>query len=335
MLRRILAITIIGAMLAGCGRRSEPTLAEQIKALAPGLPLKVPISTKPWKYPGGVGKVFKSKHYTIYASSHRGRMVADLPGFLEAAYVNYLKITSLGELADGTRMDVYMMNTRQEWVALTKSVFGQDAMALSIGAGGYCYKGVGVYWDLRHRSTFAIAAHEGLHQFIYHRTKNRLPLCIEEGLAVNAEGFHFLKDSVVFLPHHNPSRFLALRRAIVHKRWITIDRLLDMNAADYLNRGTEYSVGWYGQVWALVQFLRSNDIYSKGLQQMLCDAQAGLFHKALGITKGKFEWMQKRGRSYNIKVSRPLFEHYITNDLKTFEREYRAFALKLAKLDNS
>jgi hypothetical protein len=169
---------------------------------------------------------------------------------------------------------------------------------------------------------------------LYHRLKDRLPLCVEEGLAVSAEGFHISGETVAFQPRHNPGRYAALRKLLVNGQFIPIDKLLPMNASEYLDRGTEYSVGWYGQVWALSLFLRSSPKYRDGFARALADAQAGRFHLALEMSAADLNGLQRSGGAYNKTLALPLFRHYVTPDLKTFDREFRAFANKLVELED-
>ncbi|MCD6364902.1 MAG: hypothetical protein J7M14_03415 [Planctomycetes bacterium] len=311
------------------------------RAAVEGEPIARPLQTtmrkQPWQYPHGIGVLITTDHYHIYTSVTDSRLLNRLPGFLEAAYEHYLFLSNLSPAcpqAGAKRMDVYMLASRQEWANLTRWIVGAHAPHLSIGAGGYSHKGVGVYWDLRRRATFSIAAHEGFHQFFYHRMRHGLPMWLEEGLCVTAEGFHMRPDSVVFEPRHNPARFGALRTAIIQDRWIPVDKLLGMDAGDVITETTEGALSWYGQLWALALFLRSSEEYKGGLQRLLAAAEAGEFHRALNVPKAALERLQQRGRLYNRVISRKVFEYYITDDLVTFEQRYRHFARKLAKIDD-
>ena len=338
MLFRAISVASILTAMVGCSgpdREGGKLTVEDLEALGPGQPLQTQVERKTWEHPHGMGKLLISRHYRIYTSTRNGSLLATLPGFLEGAYANYLELTDLGEMKGDRRMDVYMLSSREEWANLTEWILGPKTVAMGISAGGYSYRGVGVYWDLRRRATLSIAAHEGLHQFLFHRMKHRLPLCIEEGLAVTAEGFHLRKKSVLFIPSHNPSRYGALRSAIINGRWIPIQRLMIMNAEDYMNQGSEYSVGWYGQVWALSQFLRTDPKYREGLKRMFREGQAGRFHLVMNVPLHALLQLQRRQPIYNKTVSRPVFEHYITPDLAAFEREYLAFARKLAGLETA
>ena len=321
---------------------------------APGMPLKTSVSSRRWQYPGGVGEALTSKHYRIYTTTRHASLMQILPGFLEAAYVNYQQLTGLDEPLVSEPMTVYMLASRAQWVHLSDWVFGSGGQHHSISAGAYSFRGINVCWDLQSRSTLSIVAHEGMHQFLYHRLTNRLPLCIAEGLATSAEGYHIRGwagglggddargATVVFPAGHNPQRFTGLSKVVNSGRWTPIDRLVEMNASDYLSKDNYYKLGWYGQVWALMQFLQSDPTYRRGLQRMLSDARDGRFHVALkahpqfrNITPRAVELQQRTPRVYNRKFSRPLFEYYIQSDLKRFEREYRAFARGLVSLDSN
>ena len=299
--------------------------------MPPGKPLRTGTTVKEWTYAYGKGEVVHSRHYEIFVSGVNPTLRANLPGFLEAAYESYQRLTGL--TAEGQPpLRVYMLSSRREWASLTKHIFGSKATALSISAGGYCYKGVGVYWDFRRRGTYAVASHEGLHQFLHHRLKNPLPVFLEESLAAMSEGFHLRKDSVVFLPQHNPRRRSDLRTAIIQKRWFPVAEMMTMDGRDVVSGSTERALGWYAQVWALGHFLRYDPQYRPGFARMLADAAAGRFHVAVNLPPETLVKLQRRRRAYNRTFARKLFDCYITPDQREFERRYAAFCRKLADL---
>ena len=321
------------AALAGCAEQADKPLHHiDLDNLPPGSSLAVEVESRPWKYPYGTGQVLTTPHYTVYVSTNNERLVRILPGFLEAAHANYSRITHLADRPAGPRMDVYVLPSRRQWADLTKSVFGPRASALNLQAGGYSYKGVGVFWDLRGLATLSIASHEGMHQFLYHRLKNRLPVFIEEALATSGEGFDLRDNRVAFTPTYNTRRYQDVRTAIVQGRWIPIRELMLMDGRDVTSGTHERALGWYGQVWALAYFLRTSEKYRGGFRRMLQDAEAGRFHGVIHVPPAALAQLQRRFRIYNRRMARPLFEHYLTQDIETFEREYLAFARKLANL---
>jgi len=328
-------LILLGLALPGCGPggdgQGSGLCLDDVPA---GRPLAVNADRKPWKHPGGVGQTVTTAHYRIFTSADNPALNDLLPGFLEAAYEHYQALTHLQADTNAKPMEVYMLASRQQWVHLSKHVFGDKGPHLSIAAGGYCFAGIGVYWDLRRRATLSIASHEGMHQFLYHHMRHRLPTSIEEGLAVLAEGFHVRKNdnTVAFLPRHNPSRYGTLRRALVNKRWLPAKKLLVMTGGDAIKGMTTDTLAWYSQVWALAMFLRTSEHYSKGFYRMLADGRDGLFHLALRMPLNGFDKIQRRRGVHSRAVSLALFKHYITADFDTFERRYVAFSRKLAGL---
>ena len=338
-MRSAVLVILLGLTCSGCrpagGGRSGRRSALRVEDLPPGKSMSIRSGRRPWRYPLGVGQVITTQHYRIFTSAENPVLMNCLPGFLEAAYEHYEDLTGLTRPQAAKPLDVYMLASRQEWTHLTEHIVGRDAPHLSIVAGGYCHKGVGIYWDLRNRATLSIAAHEGLHQFLYHQMRHRLPLSIEEGLCVSAEGFHIRADenTVVFVPRHNPSRYGTLRKAIVNRRWTPARRLLRMTAGDTITGMTEEALTWYAQVWALSMFLRTSEHYREGFARLLEDARSGSLHIAMNVPRDAYDELMKRGGHYSRTVGLPVFRHYITADLDTFERRYVAFSRRLAALD--
>jgi hypothetical protein len=324
----LLPLACLGLLAAGC--QTPPPVST-----TPNTPLNTKFQTRSWDTGGNTpGKELVSDHYRIYTTAASQEILSWLPGFMEAAFDNYARITQLPARPSGQPMPVYMMGTRREWAALTRSIVGsQWDLYSAIQAGGYCYKGVCVFWDMGGVGAMSVASHEGMHQFLSHRMKDPLPMWLEEGLTTMAEGYQVDGASVQFTPHRNPARFTDLRNALVNDWWIPVEKLLPMDGGDATQLGTpERAVGYYGQIWALGQFLRSDPAYAPKRLKMLADAEAGLFHQALKLTPLQVERLRQQGRGYNRTVSAPLFKHYMDEDLAGFDRKYKAFARKLAKL---
>jgi len=325
-MRRAIPITAaaLAMLLASCGppEASEPRDRS----------LVAEVERRPWQTPYGRGESLRSEHYRIYSTAQREELRVYLPGYMEAAYEQYLRMTGLPDEPVDEPMPMYMLSGRQEWSALTEQIFGADSKALHIEAGGYCHRGICVLWDIGGSYTLSVASHEGLHQFFHHRLENKLPMWLEEGFCTLAEGHQTVGRAVRFTPTKNPSRFNALRSAIVNDRWYTIEELLPMDAGDVVTQGSEHAVGYYGQLWALAQFIQSRPQYREGLHRLMADAAAGKFDAALDLPPGALAKLHKRGRTYNRTIGEPIFRHYISDDLAGFEKEYRAYAEKLARL---
>ncbi|MFZ1992153.1 MAG: hypothetical protein WAW96_20555, partial [Alphaproteobacteria bacterium] len=242
-------------------------------------------------------------------------------------------LTGLGDRPGEALMPIYLMGTRQEWASLTASIVGPGAGPyLSLQAGGYCYQGVCVFWDIGNLGTFSVASHEGLHQFFHHRLRDRLPMWLEEGLCTVAEGYEVSGDQVAFTPQRNNFRFTDLRAALVQDRCLPLETLLAMDSGEAVSGAHEQAVGYYGQLWALLQFIRSVPAYYAGLQRLLADAEAGTLYQTLNVSPQDLAAWRHQGRAYNKTVSVPLFRYYISQDLAGFQRDYKEFAKKLARL---
>ncbi|MFW6132511.1 MAG: hypothetical protein ACOC8F_01345 [Planctomycetota bacterium] len=323
---RLIAIpaAVLVAVAAGCGPDGP--------APDTGAPLLTDVQRRPWQTPYGRGVALRSEHYQIFSTAERPELRRYLPGYMEAAHRRYLELTGLPDAPGREPMPVYMLAGRREWSALTRKVFGEQSEALNIEAGGYCHQGVCVFWDIGGSATLSVAAHEGLHQFFHHRLAEQLPMWLEEGLCVLAEGHRIEGRSVRFTPDENPSRFGSLRSALVNQHWVPLPDLLPTDAGDVVGGGTEKAVAWYAQLWALARFLESHPRYRKGLHELMADAAARRFDEALDLPEGALTRLRRRGRAYNRTVSVPLFKHYISDDLDGFAREFRAYAEEIAEL---
>ncbi len=322
-----------GAILTVCLAGAVGCDSANISGQGP-TPMRVQFASRSWDVGNNVGRELTSKHYRIYTTSSRPEILNYLPGFMEAAHSNYLDITGLHAKPAARTYPVYMMATRQEWAGLTQSIVGgQWGTYSSISAGGYCYKGVCVFWDIGGLSSMAVASHEGLHQLLHYRMKDNLPMWIEEGLATLSEGYEIDGPTVRFTPERNVSRFTDLRKAIINDWWIPLEKLLVMDGGDAVKLGApERAVGYYGQVWALAVFLRTDPQFAPGRGKLLADAEAGRLVAALSETDQQLARQLVGTRSYNRQVALPLFKRYISKDMDGFERRYKAFARKLVRL---
>jgi len=319
-----LASTLPGLLvvLAGCGPYGGPPDPE-------GARMVTPTTVAPWRFGDVRGRRIATAHYHIYTTAENRGLLEYLPGFMEAAHDHYLRLTGLAARDEQARpMPVYMFADRRQWAVMTERITRPNQeLYLGIENGGYCFRGTCVFWDMQHLATLSVASHEGLHQFFHHRLREHIPAWAEEGLCVLAEGFMVQGSLVHFDPEANPMRLLDLRRAISGGRRMALSDLLSSDAGDHIRgsqaRGPEY----YGQLWALLRFIRSRSTYRAGLERMLRDAADGRLRQALNVPR-----LMGAGRSYNRAVSVPMFKHYIDADLPGFEARFRSYAKSLAKL---
>jgi hypothetical protein len=158
--------------------------------------------------------------------------------------------------------------------------------------------------------------------------KNRLPLWAEEGLATTAEGLVMFGDQVRFTPDENPMRLADLREGISGGDWLPLKTLLTTNTKSVAQGSTvSRTVGYYGQLYALMHFLRHDPTYQPRWRRMFQAAREGTFQSVLSAGQ-----LRRHGLRYHQAISLSLFQHYISNDLKRFEAEYTRYARKLVRL---
>ncbi len=320
-MRRVIPFILLLGAIGAIGCESRPTPPEA------SYPLRTGVQRSVWTLARGSGAILQTRRYHIFTTVRRDRLLETIPGFMEASYDNYLRLTGLSERPVDEPMTIYLMATRAQWADLTEHVIGRR---IPLEAGGYCYEKTCFFWDIGLQGTLSVAAHEGLHQFFRHQLTDALPLWLEEGLCTTAEGFEIRQDKVVFTQDRNVGRFNAARQAITRGYWLDLPVLLKRHSQEAVSTDhTAKAVGYYGQLWALVQYIRSVPRYRAGMQRLLRDARIGSLHVKLGMTPAGMRLLRRRGLVYNRTVAIPLFRAYIEPDLDAFDRAYRAYTRKL------
>lgn len=322
-MKGVLKVLVAGMLvLGGCATAGPQTRYDSLRT-------QVVRQDWPSDYPNGA--VLQTPHYRIHTTVSNPAVLKMLPGFLEQAHGQYVAFTGISPR--GQRVgDVYLMADRQQWAAVTRKVVRDRPNSyMSIEAGGYCYRGVSVFWDIGYARTLPVAAHEGLHQFFMFHLRDALPMWLEEGLCVMMESYRVdATGNVAFDPDRRDAHADELRTAL-RQHWRPLRQLLSMDAGEAIAGTNQEAVSYYAQLWALAHYLRSRPEYRAGLERMLADAQAGRVKKELGV--GFFEGfsLMSDGRRYNQALSERFFRHYITTDLDGFERAYTQHARRLAE----
>ena len=286
--------------LASCGASgtsSPPVVEQRSRQLdVPGKqqesePIQIVLSTEPWSFGSHSGLIIRTPHYRIYTTETSPALRDRLPEFLERALAHYR--TALGSLPGPTiRLDTYLMDTRPQWVALSKRLIGSNEGPHDmIGRGGYARRGIGVFYDIGLYDTLAIAAHEGWHQYTQRTFKDPLPVWLEEGLATYMEGHKWDGDRAVFTPWANVERFDRLREAHASGALIPFPTLLESTPQEFAQRGDGSELTYYAQVWALVHFLHEGEgkRHRAGLRSLLSDAARGRARIAMANKFGRSE----------------------------------------------
>jgi hypothetical protein len=238
------------------------------------------LSSEPWTVESAQGRMVTTPSYRLFTTSGKAYITDNMPAFLEAALTHYTGALGALPLPPGS-MEVYLMDTRSQWEAMTRRFMGEDAdVYLRIQKGGFTSDSRAILYDIGRRDTFAITAHEGWHVYTQRTFRNALPVWLEEGLACYMEGFRWdpsAADRPTFQPWSNFERFDQLRWGVRADRLMPLDRLVMSSPQDLIARDANAALFYYAQVWALVHFLNEGEdgVYSERLRALLADAAAG------------------------------------------------------------
>ena len=325
-MRRLVCAVLLAALAAGCGNSG---------AVRPR-PLQTEVRRSPWQQGEFRGTRLETAHYRILTTSASRPLLEQLPAFFEACWDEYHTLTGLPVRPPERPLTVYLFATWQQWAEVTRHIVqGPNAQkVLSMQAGGYFQpgqeKGQGacVFWNIGGMAALSVAAHEGMHQFFDARLTDQLPMWVEEGLCTVVEGYTIDRGAVLFTPSQNAQRWNQLRDVIVAERWTPLETLLRMDAGEAIGGRPDAALGYYAQLWALMQWIRSDPQLRKGLEGLLADAEAGTLSSGLGVEAN----LNPRSRAYNRRIGPAAMRHYFGDDLAGLERRYRRFARDLARL---
>jgi hypothetical protein len=366
-----LAITLAAA-LSACSaespsrapdpsNRPRSASAATTSAAPTVLPTPAPrvLSIEPWTYDGVPGQTLRTTSYTLWTTSDNRAITDRLPIFMERALNHYT--AALGPLPrPGASMDTYLFANRPQWARMTQRVMGQDAAPyLQIERGGFSARGQAVFFDIGTRDTFAIAAHEGWHQYTQTTFRVPLPVWLEEGVATYMEGFRWQNPDAAtgstaapssdqrrsrnssgfypqgpdaiprFLPWYNWERFVYLTRAARANRLMPLEQLVATVPQDLVDRGPDAALLYYAQVWALTLYLAEGEGGSMrpNLEQLLRDAASGEMaakvSRAVGDRAGRSTLSRRRGDA--------LLRTYFAMDAAAMQPGYSAFVQAIAR----
>jgi hypothetical protein len=329
----VLAVAVavaVAVAMAGCDK--PQTLPSRSTAAA--------VERSSWQTPFGAGTLYSTAHYHIYSTVTRPALMAIAPGFMEAAHDYYSKLTGLDALPheDAANQDprapIYLVATRRQWANLTSQLVKQNLQVyLCIDAGGFCYRDTCVFWDVGGLETLRLAAHEGLHQY-FGRHNAHLPIWLEEGLCVCAEGFDLQGSDVVFEPERNLVRSSTLRSALARHQWIGIEQLVSMDGGDAVQDPRPgAAVEYYAQLWALTLYLQSQPETHAAVGRIIADCAARKVPPPQLTPQDRDAIARDpTGRMPGKILAKHIFRKYVSEDFDAFDKGYQAFATKLAGL---
>ncbi|MCS7034856.1 MAG: hypothetical protein NZ561_12810 [Phycisphaerae bacterium] len=307
---------VILAGLCGCG------VGTASRSVAPEVPQR-----QLWKTDAHAGVILRSGAYKIHSTVEDEEFNRKLLVVMEAALQQYRKLAP-SVRPDPRPMECYVFANRRQWAEFTRQQTGEDAaIYLQINRGGYTIGDVFVAYYLGDHGTFAVAAHEGWHQFVSRHFQNRLPPFLEEGLATTFESITWSSSGEPrWTSARNVARAERLRKAIQTGSLWPLESLLAMHAGDVVSQPPDRIEAFYAQNWAFARFLREAEEgrYRLGLQRMIDDAVAG----RLPAQSGRSD---RPAGTFNPAGVRPLLEHYLGAELSQIDLAYQRFIRKIAR----
>jgi hypothetical protein len=281
----------------------------------------VHFESEAWRYGSTPGYKLTTEHYEIYTTL-RDQVLRDaLPDFVEAAFESYARLVPPAH-APTEPMKVYLFASRGQWEAFTRRFTGPRAkIFLQVRNGGYSERGVSVIEYVAHEVTFPLFAHEGFHQYLYHYVNAQIPPWLNEGLAVYCEGQRWGADRInEFDPWFNPVRRNDLTAALASNRLHSLRRLLETDAGRIIAGSQESVAAYYGELWALVLFLREggNGKYAAGFERLLGGLSTVDMEQR---ARAAYIWSERGAFNFG----EDLFRNFISDDLDTVEHEYFDF----------
>jgi hypothetical protein len=318
---------------------AEPALAEMpdarevAQASASAEPRRIDVVREAWRFAGVDGQLINTHNYRIHTTVAHEQFLERLPLFMELALDHYT--SSLGALPrPHDVMDTYLFRDRRQWQVMTQRLLPDQARSFAgLGRGGFTTRGISVlyYIDysraMRARDTYAIAAHEGWHQYTQHAFRHQLPVWLEEGVATYMESFSIGHDgSPQFRPWANRERRDALAGAVRDGRLIPLPEVLQRSPHAFLNEGSERLLTYYAQVWALTRFVAEGEggRYRPALEQVLLDAAEGRLVGRLASST-RITSQHRRSVAATSRSGPWVVLEYFNPDFAEFEEQYHRF----------
>lgn len=287
-----------------------------------------------WTNKYGPGIKLVTDHYEVHSTLLDPIFLWRIPDFLENAHHAYTSQLAYAVMPP-ERSKVYIFKNRSQWEDFTRIFTGVQAeLFLKIRQGAYCHQGTCVAYDIGPKRTFAALSHEGWHQFTSRHFAYRLPSWLDEGIAMQFEGFHFTQGCYRFESCLNHYRTSALSKVLEEKDSIPLKELLCISPGEVMATDRAESVmAFYSQSYALVRFLQ------EGHQgKYLPDYQRLVRHGLMGewpLCSADQAIARDRGLprtvDWNGRVGLQLFRTYVCNEISSIEDDYASFCWKIAR----
>jgi hypothetical protein len=177
-----------------------------------------------------------------------------------------------------------------------------------------------VAYDLGDSQTFAVAAHEGWHQFVARNFRGRLPPFLEEGLACLFENIRWDNDLPRWNRQTNLTRLRGLRKALARGQLWPLEELIRTHAGLVVDQPSARIEAFYSQSWAFARFMceYQDGRYFRRLQRMLADVAEGTVFDPTGTH-------HRAGGEWDSAGVKPMLEYYLGQRLPMIEEEFHQF----------
>ncbi len=302
-----------------------------------GYVLKVPAvqSVELWDNPYAAGLIIKTARYDIYTTMTDALMLRQLPTFLESVNSEYRKSSGI-KITSDARYTVYIFETRQQW-----ELFGEKftdklwPVYQKIDKGAYYTNGACVAYNIGRNDTLSILAHEGWHQFSHRHFRYRLPAWLDEGLAMQFEGFQQYKGRYVFSPSLNTVRLNGLKKSFETGPAPAFTDLLSANPAVVIDgdpkNAAERINSYYSRLYAFIRFLNEYGagMYKPQFHALIIDGCEGRWEIDVELAAA----LQDRNSILTTEINRELgvrvFANYYGIKLRTMEEQFSMYCYSL------
>ncbi len=301
----------IGCASSGSTLAAKPSVVKQFET---------------WPYRDKLALTVRSAHYSIHTTIDDRHFLTDLATLMESALSRYEQFTP-AVIASADPMDCYMFARRPEWADFTAAKTGTDAaLYLQINRGGYTVRDWYVAYYIGELGTYAVAAHEGWHQYVARNFKSRLPPFLEEGIATMFENVRYNAPNPPEwdLSPRSP-RALKLQAAIASDNLFPLSKLITMHAGEVVGMSGGKIEAFYAQSWAFAEFLWNAESgkYRPAFQRLLSDCANGIARPQAVARRSIFD-------TWNPQSVQPMLENYLCLSMPDLDRAYQAYIREIA-----
>ncbi|MGB0717472.1 MAG: DUF1570 domain-containing protein [Phycisphaerae bacterium] len=234
-----------------------------------------------WEAYGLRGRAIQTQHFVLYSTLQDTVLEKAIPGFLENLYSRFHRLLPHEEPAWQDSLSIYVFANKAEWLHFVERQFPHRTdLALKIFLGGFAEGRKAVCFYLSRPSLLATIAHEAFHTYTHAVLDENLPTWLSEGMACYYESALPNGDHIVHDPEHNTVRRNILCESVQLGRTTSVATLVNATPAEYIDAENPLqAVTYYGQVWALVSYLRDAGPTSiqAGFKELVNDLVAGQF----------------------------------------------------------